>query len=208
MHERVAFIHSYLSDADQGGNPIPDRPTRACILAAAELKRRKNVDAIALSVVPELAKPICKRLRIMLPKSLESKDLISTETTKTTKGEVEEIRRLSQENDWSEVTSIVISPHKNRVEQNVRRVLGNNQETVSVKTFDEVLKGVRQDNLYDGIISESESWNEIRRFGRQETISQRLLKIPLIGGFLAYDLPDLLPGKIKVQKWLLKTIRG
>lgn len=208
MHERVAFIHSYLSDTDKGGNPIPDRPTRACMLAAAELKRQNQVDTIALSVVPELSIPITKRLKMLLPKYLDNKDLISTEVTETTKGEVKEIKRLSEEKSWGEVVSVVISPHKNRVEQNVRRMLGNNQETVRVKTYAEVLKGVRQDHLYDGIISESVSWAEVRKFGKLEAIIQRSSKIPFIGGYLAYDLPDLLPYKIRLQKWLLSHFRS
>ncbi len=86
MREKVAFIHSYLSDTDKGGKLIPDRPTRACILAAAELKRRNKVDTIALSVVPELSRPITKRLKTLLSKSLDEKDVISTESTATTSG--------------------------------------------------------------------------------------------------------------------------
>lgn len=208
MRERAVFIHSYLSDTDKGGAPIPDRPTRACILAAAELKRRNKVDAIALSVVTELSKPITKRLKTLLPKSLGEKDLISIESTKTTKGEVKEIERLAEERGLDEVVSIVISPHKNRVEENVRRIFGENQETVTVKTFDEVLTAERQDGLYDGIIKESESWSLVKQFEKQEVFAQRLTKIPLIGEFFIHDAPGHLPDKLKIwlQKMLLKYL--
>ena len=207
MHERAVFIHSYLSDTDKGGKRIPDRPTRACILAAAELKRRNKVDAIALSVAPELSEPITKRLKSLLPESLDEKDLISTENTSTTKGEVKEIKRLSEEKGLDEVVSIVINPHKRRVEENVRRILGDNQETVRVKTFDEVLTTQRQDGLYDGVINESESWNLVRKFEKQEIFAQRLSEIPFIGEFLTYDLPGLIPGKIWLQKIFLRYLK-
>lgn len=208
MHERAAFIHSYLSDTDKGGKPIPDRPTRACILAATELKRRNKVDTIALSVVPELSEPITKRLKSLLPESLDESDIISTENTVTTKGEVREIKRLSEEKVLDEVVSIVISPHKKRVEENVRRLFGENQATVSVKTFDEVLTSERQDGLYDGIINESKSWSLVGKIEKQEVLAQRLLKIPFIGEFLVHDAPDLIPGKLKIwlQKRLLKHL--
>jgi hypothetical protein len=208
MHERAVFIHSYLSDTDKGGKSIPDRPTRACILAAAELKRRNKVDAIALSVIPELSEPITKRLKTLLPKSLDESDIISTENTVTTKGEVREIKRLSEEKVLDEAVSIVISPHKKRVEENVRRLFGKNQATVAVKTFDEVLTSERQDGLYDGIINESESWSLFKQFEKQEVFAQRLSKIPFIGEFLVRDAPDLLPGKLKIwlQKRLLKHL--
>ncbi len=204
MHERVVFIHSYLSDTDKGGNPIPDRPTRACILAAAELKRRNKVDTIALSVVPKLSRPITKRLKTLLPDFLDESDIINTENTVTTKGEVREIERLSEERGLDEVVSIVIKPHKKRVEENVRRLFGENQATVSVKTFDEVLTSERQDGLYDGIINESKSWSLVRKIEKQEVLAQRLSKIPFIGEFLVRDAPDLLPGKLKI--WLQKRL--
>lgn len=202
MHERAVFIHSYLSDKDHGGNPIPDRPTRACILAAAELKRRGKVDTIALSVVPVLSEPITKRVKSLLPKSLDESDLISTEKTVTTKGEVKEIKRLADDEGFSKVVSIVIGPHKKRVEGNVRKIFGENQETVSVKTFAEVLTAEREDKLYDGIIKESESWSLFKQFEKQEVFAEKLTKIPLIGEFLIHDAPDLLPDKLKI--WLQK----
>ncbi len=74
----------------------------------------------------------------------------------------------------------------------MRRLFGENQETVAVKTFDEILTAERQDGLYDGIINESESWNLFRQFEKQEVFAQRLTKIPFIGEFLSYDLPDLI----------------
>lgn len=202
MRERAVFIHSYLSDTDKGGKPIPDRPTRACILAAAELKRRNKVDTIALSVIPELSQPITKRLKTLLPKSLDEKDVISTESTTTTKGEVKELKRLSEDNELDVAVSIVMKPHKKRVEENMRRFFGENQETVAVKTFDEILTVERQDGLYDGIINESESWSLFKQFEKQEVLAQRLTKIPFIGEFLVHDALDLLPGKLKI--WLQK----
>ncbi len=207
MQERAAFIHSYLSDKDKGGNPIPDRPTRMGILAAAELKRHNKVDTIALSVVPELSGPIVKRLKILLHNSLDENGFVSTEATATTKGEVKVIKQLSEENNWGEVISIVIDPHKERVEKNVERVFGEKQKTVTVKTFNEVLSTERSDALYDKVIGEAKSWHIYREFEKQEARAQKLSKIPIVGEFLVYEFPDLLPEKIKIwiQKWLLKN---
>jgi hypothetical protein len=208
MTERIAFIHTYLNDdkrKDGSGIPIPDKTARVCIIAAAELYRRGQVDKIMLSSVPELSQPIVNRLLFLLHKSLKPEDIISTEQSKTTSSETQEIKRVMEEENIKHVTSICINPHKGRVEGNIRRVFGKEAEKVEVNTFDEVLIKLNKER-YEKVVEGSKNWKEMVAISKQEILADKMLRTPLIGPFLVYDLWDYLPCKVPLQMWMLSKL--
>ena len=208
MAERIAFIHTYLNDdkrKDGSCVPIPDKTARACIITAAELYRRGEVDKIAVSSVPELSQPIVNRLLLLLPKSLKPEDIISTGQSKTTSSEAHEIRKIMEKENIKHVTSICINPHKGRVEGNLKRVFGKDSVNVEVATFDEVLMKLNKER-YEKVVEGSKNWKEMVAISKQEILADKMLKIPLIGPFLVYNLWDHLPYKVPLQRWMLSKL--
>ena len=166
MRERIAFIHSYLSDKkrkDFAGNPIPDKSTRACTLAAAELYRRGYVDKIAFSVFPELANAIEVRSHTLLSKTLKKEDSISTQSSISTYQEIQAVNKLTERYNPEKIISICIKPHKKRVVGNYIDVFAKNYDKnrFVVKTFNEILSsssGLMPQDIryrYEGMIKES-----------------------------------------------------
>jgi len=207
MPERIAFIHSYLSDnkrKDKSGDFIPDMPTRACIIAASELYRRNLADKIAFSVTYFLAKPMQKHLEFLNTNSLDKNDVISLDYTTTTAGEFQGIQKILQQNPDSTVTSICLSPHKRRVENNAKRIIGKDKR-LEIKSFDEIFTDLRPNRFYNGLITESKKWKISKRFEIQEWLARYIEKIPRFGPWVVYEMPDKIPGRIKIgiQKWFL-----
>ncbi len=221
MAERIAFIHGYLSDntrKDRDGNHVPDKVTRACVYAAAHLYRTGQVDKIAFSIKSDLAGPIERRLHTLLSNKLKDDDVISTDNTVTTRGEVQEIKRLLTDND-DRIISICIDPHKERVEGNMHFITLFNSSVRKrwcVKSFNEILSESTTNgthpafinDLHRNILNGSDSWENIFSFKKQEEGFSKLTKIPVLGPVCTYLMPELIPDNTKVQfqKWLLEKL--
>jgi hypothetical protein len=217
MHERIAFIHSYLYDSkrkDAEGNPLPDKPTRACELAAAELYRRRHADKIAFSVFPKLARAIEVRSHKLLSKTLQERDLISIQSSVHTDEEVQAVKNLEEKYHPDKITSICIDPHKNRVINSYKTVFGKDYDKNKffVKTFNEILNSSSEllpqeiKNRYEGVIKDSDTWPLIKAFKVQEQILPYVLSKPKLGPFLK-ELSSKYPNaKIFLQKSCLDIL--
>jgi hypothetical protein len=208
MPERLTFIHTYHLDEkrlDSEGNLIPDKLSRVCAISAAELYRNNLVYIIALGAYKDLSNAVQKRLEYLITNALKPDAIISTRKAYTTSKEVRELKKILKNHPEAEVTAICMRDHKERVEENYKRIIGDNKR-IKIKSFDEVLKEVRNDDLYNDTIKAACEWEETKDLKKQEERVMKIKKYPIIGPFLVFTFWDLIPGKPKqrLQKWIVK----
>lgn len=188
------FIHSYLSDRHVPNKP--DRLTRLSLLSAAELYRHGVVDDICISVVPELSKPMVKRLKSLVD-SLQDSNLIIDPVTVTTKQEVTVFKKVIETNKYAKIFSVANESHIPRIKRLIDNIFDDND--VQVMSTEDVLGKYPR---YSGIINDSKSWSEQKSLIKQENILNKFARVPIIGNFLSTYLPEIVPNKIIFQKWL------
>lgn len=193
----VALIHSYLYD--RNGTGKSDRLTRTGVLAAAELYRRGEVDKMVVAVEPNLAELIEKRLHILLQDNLKEEDLVIRPNGVTTVQEVGTFVDIAKENGWDHLLEIGNHAHKPRIE----RIARNFDKKIEVIGAKEVLNRFPR---YKNIVNEMENYPEQKSLSKQEEFFAKLVKIPLVGPFIADVLPQILPSKIAIQRWMFSQI--
>lgn len=186
----VVLIHSYLTD--RGGKDSPDRLTRACLVAATELKRRNEIGKVVITVTGDLARPMVRHLNQI--GDFDQEDIIIRSKTATTDEEVKTFRQITRGLESKSLKTIAIGVHIPRIKNSIARHFGEDQN-VSVVSAESVLS---QNPRFRDVLAEMKNWPELASLKKQEAFFQKVSSVPLLGNLITNILPRVVPDKIKV----------
>ena len=186
----VLLIHSYLKD--RRGKDRPDRLTRACLVAASELKRRGEIDKVVITVTERLARPMVRELNQI--GHFEVEDVVVYPQTATTDDEVKTFKDLALKNEWGNLKTLGIKAHIPRIENSISRHFGENQK-VPVLSAENVLS---QNPRYSQVLSEMKSWPETTSLENQEEAFAKVSSKTPAGKFIVEIVPNFFPARLKI----------
>lgn len=192
----------------------PDVNSSLQVLAAGELLRQEKVEVVIFTAgslkagEPFLANIMTNELHKNTRGHYENAVITRPAKKTSTRGEVEEFKRIAEENGWNNLMVIGKEAHVKRIRRAIKRAFRNRGNEISVKSTEDVLmyeSPAYAPNRYRNIIHKVNESPQNKGFIRREKLISLVDSIPVIGGQLLDLLNKILVNK-NLEMWVAKAL--